>query len=78
MNKYIVLRRIAPDQKKHVATGRTHHYRDNRDSNPAELRIVTYENEPGFYLLHFDSQGKELTDTLHDTIVEALEEAQWE
>jgi hypothetical protein len=45
---------------------------------PAELRIVQYPNDPGFYLLYYDRDGQEMTDTYHDSLEEAMAQAEWE
>ncbi len=42
------------------------------------LQIVQIAGEPGFYLLYLDSAGDELTDTLHDTLGAAMEQARFE
>jgi hypothetical protein len=63
----------------HVPTGKTRHYLGSEPiSPPSLLRIVQYEGDPGFYLLHFDADGNELTDTYHDSMDDALEQADWE
>lgn len=45
---------------------------------PYKLEIVKYEDTPGFYLLYFDQSGEELTDTYHDDLKSALDQAEWE
>ncbi len=30
------------------------------------------------YLIHYDNHGEEMIDTCHDSIEEALEQAEWE
>ena len=45
---------------------------------PFELRILQFDGDPGFYLIHFDESGTELTDTYHDTCQQAMEQAQFE
>lgn len=42
---------------------------------PVALSIVQYENDPGFYL---DETGQEQTDTYHDTLDSAFEQAEFE
>ncbi|WP_218920252.1 hypothetical protein [Chondromyces crocatus] len=46
--------------------------------SPAALSIVQYASDPGFYLLYVDAEGRELTDTYHDTLDGALSQAEWE
>jgi hypothetical protein len=45
---------------------------------PSELRIVKYDGDSGFYLFYCDDSGKEFTDTYHDSLEEALAQAEWE
>lgn len=45
---------------------------------PAELRIVRRENEAGYYLLYLDAHGVEQTDTWHQTLDDALHQAEFE
>ena len=78
MSDYIVLRHVALGPS-HKPTGKTRHYACGRDLPPAGmLRIVRLENDAGVYLLHCDSDGNELTDTLHDSVEAALSQAAWE
>lgn len=63
----------------HRPTGKTRHYLGTSElPPPAELRIVQYTEDPGYYLLYFDNQGAELTDTYHDSLAEAMQQAEWE
>jgi hypothetical protein len=67
---------LRPD---HERTGRTKHVVSGELMlKTAELRIVKIEPEHGFYLIHYDASGAELTDTLHDTLDEAMQQAEWE
>ncbi len=45
---------------------------------PVMLRIVQYEGNDGVYLFYRDSDGVELTDTLHDSVEQAHEQARFE
>lgn len=68
--------RLSPD---HQPTGRTQHFYDNQPVPiPVELRIVRYSSDPGYYLFYCDDSGSEMTDTYHDSIQEAMEQANWE
>lgn len=59
--------------------GKTRHMRNGEPlAAPAALRIVQYASDPGFYLLYLDSGGHELTDTYHDTLDDAMSQAEWE
>jgi hypothetical protein len=45
---------------------------------PTMLRIVQYEDSWGFYLFYCDSDGVEFTDTLHETVAAAKDQAEFE
>lgn len=78
MSDYIILKSIAL-KPEHISTGRTHHYQGDEELPSASiLKIAKYEDSGGFYLLYFDANEKELTDTFHDTIEAALDQAAWE
>lgn len=63
----------------HQRTGKTQHFHANRPiPEPVELRIVQYSSDPGFYLFYCDESGSEMTDTYHDSIQEAMAQANWE
>jgi hypothetical protein len=63
----------------HKPTGRTQHYRAGAECPPpAELRIVQFADDPGFYLLYCDATGAEITDTYHESIDEAKAQAEFE
>lgn len=72
-----VLRRVNLGPQ-HRPTGFTRHYRGNLLPPPAELRIARIGDDPGFYLLYYDSSGSEQTDTYHDSLALALEQARLE
>ena len=60
-------------------TGRTAHYQgDEEIVDISELRIVRYEGDNGYYLLYFNRKGEEVTDTYHDTIHQAMKQAEFE
>jgi hypothetical protein len=42
------------------------------------LRIVQYEGNPGYSLLHIDNDGRETADTWHETLDAAMAQATWE
>lgn len=59
--------------EKHPPTGAvTHHYGSEELPPPASLRIMSYSDVDGFYLLYLDAQGDEMTDTYHETLEEAF------
>ena len=64
---------------RHVRTGNTTHYAGGvLLPAPHSLRIVKLEPGFGFYLFHYDPHGEEMTDTFHDTVKDAMRQAQWE
>ena len=78
MSAYKVLRRIRLSPQ-HGPTGNTRHVRGGQPLPPPhELKVVQYPEDEGFYLLHFDARGEELTDTYHESIEDALAQADWE
>jgi len=63
----------------HQSTGRTRHYFGTSElPPPRELRIVQYPEDPGYYLLYFNESGEELTDTYHESMTQAMAQAEWE
>jgi len=61
------------------ATGRTDHVHIGKSVNPTiGLAICKYENEDGYYLFGCDSNWKSVADTWHETVEEAIEQAEWE
>ena len=69
----------------HQPTGRTkHQYGLPADYNPVDvptprsLRIVRLESEEGYYLLYCDAQGVDLTDTFHESVEDAMAQAELE
>jgi hypothetical protein len=79
MKKYIFLKFIKLD-KEHKSKDKTRHFVDGNyvNENISELRIMHFENSSGFYLLYYDNNGNELTDTYHDTVEDALKQAEFE
>ena len=78
MSKYKIIKTITL-QTHHIPTGKTVHYQDDDEiSGISQLQIIQYDNDHGYYLFYLDSEGKELTDTYHDTITQAMEQASFE
>ena len=78
MSDYNLIKKVILSSE-HKVTGKTRHFKEgDRVINIVELKIVTLDDAPGFYLLYFDKDGKEVTDTLHDTIEKAMNQASWE
>lgn len=68
--------RLAPSV---VPTGKTRHFRGGELlPAPAELQIVVFSDAPGYVLLYLDVEGREMTDTLHDSLEAAIDQAEWE
>ncbi len=63
----------------HRVTGGTRHSRGGAElPPPAALRIVKFAGDSGYYLLYLDKEGLEMTDTCHDSVEEAMAQAEWE
>jgi len=78
MADYKALQRIVLRQS-HARTGKTKHFKNGTEvQEPVELRIVKYPNDSGYYLFYCDENGKEITDTYHDSLDEAKSQAEWE
>lgn len=78
MSEFTILRRVRLGAH-HKPTGKTRHYHGIDElPSPAELIIARYTNGVGFYLLYCNSNGEELTDTYHDTLEQAMYQAEWE
>jgi len=78
MNDYEVLFEAVLAER-HRVTGRTVH-RVGSDvlPKPSKLRIAKYPDAEGVYLLHFDASDEEMTDTFHDSVDDAMAQAEWE
>ena len=62
------------------ATGKTRHYRgipSSREAlkNFAALAIAQYDGKDGFYLFYCNSDWNVMTDTFHDDLAGAIEQA---
>ena len=65
--------------KHHAPTGRTLHFLSNIPAPPpVELRIIQYPEDNGYYLFYCDDRGKEYTDTYHDSVEDAMRQAERE
>jgi hypothetical protein len=70
----------------HQPTGKTKHYkivsRDLKEKvelpAPSKLSIAQFPGDSGCYLLYLDEYGEELTDTYHDSVKKAMEQANFE
>lgn len=65
--------------EKHAPTGKTVHTLNGAPVRAtAALKLVQYVSDPGYYLIHLDEAGDEVTDTYHETIESTLAQANWE
>jgi hypothetical protein len=72
-----LLFQVTLDPVRHHDTGRTKHFLGSHHMpRPFSLRIAALGS--GFYLLYLDEHGKELTDTHHETVDDAFEQAEFE
>ena len=63
----------------HASTGNTRHYVDGAlMEKPSALRIARYPNSLGYYLRYLDEEGREQTDTYHQTVADAHHQAAFE
>ena len=63
----------------HEPTGKTvHYYKNERLGVPASLQIARYPGDEGYYLFYLDEQGNEMTDTYHDDVEGAMDQARFE
>lgn len=88
VSDYLIHRRIAL-KPHHQPTGKTVH-RSGTISHKGELikgpelpaphalMIAQLSPDPGYLLLYLDETGEEITDTYHDSLEEALDQAKWE
>ena len=61
----------------HVQTGRVRHYAGSLLGPPSSLSIVRYGPDE-YNLVRFDGEGREMTDTFHETVDDAVEQARLE
>lgn len=66
-------------QNKHIVTEQTKHFLGKHLlPKPNELSIVRFNNESEVYLYYMDADGNEMTDTLHDSVDDAVKQAKLE
>jgi hypothetical protein len=62
-----------------ISAGRTHHLVDEAEVGDfAALAISRYDDEPGVYLFYCDGDWRPVTDTHHETIEDAIRQAEFE
>ena len=75
---YKILKRVSLEEK-HIPTGETNHFFGAKLlPKPNKLIIARFDEDPEVYLLYIDADGEEMTDTLHDSIEDALKQAERE
>lgn len=63
----------------HLATGFTvHRWGDEILPKPSTLAVAQRGSDPGYFLLYLDEQGEEMTDTYHENLDAAFEQAEAE
>jgi hypothetical protein len=79
MDKGLVFRRIVLGPE-HQPTGAVRHIVGGEEApRPYELRIERYSwDDREYYLVHYDESGDEITDTHHDSLEQALAQAELE
>lgn len=77
---YLILKEITLDEVKHKVTGFTRHFvgGEQVESTIKSLKIIQIPPETAFYLLYFNKDGKELTDTWHQSLEDAMDQARFE
>ncbi len=64
---------------RHRVTGSCRHVVRGAEMGAVDcLAICKYDEDPGYYLFYCDTEWHTLTDTLHDTIDAAKEQAEFE
>jgi hypothetical protein len=67
------------DSSGYPPTGRVTHFVDGSPAeDPKSLAIVRIGDDPGYYFIRRDGAGNEITDTYHDSIDQAFEQAEFE
>ena len=75
-----LLKEVRLDAERHRATGNTRHYVGGNlhEGGFTALRIVQYANDGAYYLLYIGPGGHQVTDTWHQTLEDALHQAELE
>lgn len=81
LNNQLILKVVLLDKNKHRITGNTTGYINGilRTELPYKLVITKDEEaDDDVYLLHIDKTNKEINDTWHPTLQDAIEQAKYE
>jgi hypothetical protein len=73
-----ILKEIQLDPERHAPRGNTLHYMgsDLYEGGFSGLRIAQYENDDAYFLLYLTPDGNELTESWHQTLNDALNQAE--
>ena len=64
---------------RHQRTGNTTHYVDGKIFPEIKgLAVCQYQNETGYYLFYCDDSWNDITDTYHDSLEDAINQAEFE
>jgi hypothetical protein len=78
MDPYKVIKELILNSH-HLPTGNTIHISEGREiPTPYKLQIAQYSDGNGFYLFYLNKENEVLTDTYHDSIIQAEEQAEFE
>lgn len=78
MSDFRVIKRIFLKEK-NIPTGKTVHYFGQSElPAPFSLEIIQYFDDDGYYLFYLNEKGEVQTDTYHDSLEGAIEQAKWE
>ena len=78
MSELIILRKIKLPKLNFLKAKSKHIVNSEEMKQPSELQIAKYEDDEGYYLLYVDKLGNEMNDTFHESMQDALEQAEWE
>ena len=70
--------RVVDLEPHHARTGHTRHYAVSEQLRPPARLIIVQYGEREFNLIHLDAMGHEMTDTFHETVQDAMEQASLE
>jgi hypothetical protein len=66
-------------ESKHIKTGNTEHWVGGQPIKEIYgLSICKYESDNGYYLFYCDKNWETITDTYHDTVEDAKDQAEFE
>lgn len=79
MKEYKIIKMIRLNEL-NKPTGFTKHFVNDLlvNNTISQLKIVNYEGDSGFYLFYCNEKGEQITDTYHDSVNLALEQAELE